>query len=58
MEGTKRHTVELVQILQVIFVSDEVRNRLVRDYRFPERKIVTVHNGMDGKRSQRDARAK
>jgi glycosyltransferase involved in cell wall biosynthesis len=37
---------------RVVCVSDAVRDRLVRDYHFPARKAVTIHNGIDPERFQ------
>jgi len=31
----------------IIGVSDAVRQQLTRDYRFPRRKVITIHNGTD-----------
>ena len=39
---------------KVICVSDAGRKRLIDDYRFPARKVVTVHNGIDPLRFRRD----
>jgi glycosyltransferase involved in cell wall biosynthesis len=39
----------------VVCVSAGARRRLVRDFRVPARKVVTVHNGIDGDRFRPDA---
>jgi glycosyltransferase involved in cell wall biosynthesis len=40
---------------KVIVVSDAVRNQLTRDYHFPGRKVLTVHNGTDLARFRPDS---
>jgi glycosyltransferase involved in cell wall biosynthesis len=39
---------------KVVCVSDAVRRRLIEDYRFPARKVVTVRNGIDVQRFRPD----
>ena len=39
---------------KVVCVSDAVRRRLTNDYRFPASKVVTVRNGINVQRFQRD----
>jgi glycosyltransferase involved in cell wall biosynthesis len=46
------HYLRSVGPRRIVCVSDAVRNRLVRDYRFPARKAVTIHNGIDPERFQ------
>jgi glycosyltransferase involved in cell wall biosynthesis len=41
----------------IVCVSHAVRRRLVEDYRFPGRKVITVWNGIDVERFRRDASA-